>query len=158
MISINLYEILFQMVNFFVLLLLMKKFLLTPLSNYLNQRVAGIEKNINQAESSKDAAVALVNEQKELLKEARLEAKTIREDAKEATERERKLLAESAKEEASKIIIQAKRDLEQDIENVKRQLTDEVSELVVSLTAKILKTKLTDSDKHVLIKESLGKI
>jgi F-type H+-transporting ATPase subunit b len=157
-ISINIYEIIFQMINFFILLMLMKKFLLTPLSGYLKKRVEDIEFDINKAEECKSDAEALLNNQKELLKEARLDAKAIRKDAEAATEKERSSLSEKAKIEAAQLIVQAKKDIEHDIANAKRQLTEDVSELVVSLSEKVLKNKLTEDDKKTLIQEGLGKI
>ena len=88
MISINFYEIIWQIINFCVLLFFMKKLLYQPLVSFLEKREKSIESDIKHASDSKTQSDTLLGEQKEALKSALLEARDIREKAEEASKKE----------------------------------------------------------------------
>ncbi|RAP33118.1 ATP synthase F0 subunit B, partial [Candidatus Marinamargulisbacteria bacterium SCGC AAA071-K20] len=106
MISINIYEILMQTLNFGLLLWLLNKFLIKPLQKYLDERSDSIKGNIDSAKSSNDEAAALVTQQKGLLKEARVEAKDIREKTEFAAKKEHEEMISKTKEESKRLIDQ----------------------------------------------------
>ena len=90
MISINLYEIAFQIINFLILLYLLNRFLTKPLSQFLTNRSESIKQNIEAAESSRTDAEKILKEQKELLKQAHQESQEIRKKAEESSKKELK--------------------------------------------------------------------
>ena len=97
MISINIYEIAMQMVNFMVLLFLLNKFAIKPLSQFLETRAASIKEDIETAESNKVDSEKLLEEQKELFQKAREEAKEIRLNVEQSSKVEREqIITDSA--------------------------------------------------------------
>jgi F-type H+-transporting ATPase subunit b len=100
-ISINIYEIIMQMVNFLILLYLLNRFLIKPLSEFVESRSAGIKSDIDNAKKNKNDSQALLDEQKQLLNDARQEAKSIREKAEQSSVVERDQILQNAKKRVS---------------------------------------------------------
>ena len=109
MISINPYEIILQIINFGILYFLLRRFLAKPLSSLLSNRANMIKHNIESAELNKRKADELLNEQKEVLKSAQLEAQAIRQKAEDAAENELGSIVETGKESTQKMLDQAKK-------------------------------------------------
>jgi len=147
-----------QMVNFLILLFLVNKFLVKPVGKFLEERADTIKGDLDIAESNKDASEKLLDEQKEVLRNARLEAKDIRDKAEENTKREREVSLNVAKDDAKRIVDQARRDIEQDVAKVKQTLLSETGNLAITLTENILKREINSSDKEALVSESLERI
>ena len=104
MISINPYEIILQIINFGILYFLLRRFLAKPLSSLLSNRANMIKHNIESAELNKRKADELLNEQKEVLKSAQLEAQAIRQKAEDAAENELSSIVETGKESTQKML------------------------------------------------------
>ena len=109
MISINVYEIFMQMVNFLILLYLLNKFMIKPLGEFMDKRSKDLDESIKLTESNKIDSEKLLEEQKNLLKEARIEAKQIREKAEGVGNNERQPLL--VPKEATQLVNNAKRDV-----------------------------------------------
>ena len=89
MLTINLSELILTVINFFLLLFLMKRFLYTPLIPFMSARQARIEKGLAQERA---ASVALQNEEllyASMRKEVREKAQRILADAGTADEQRR---------------------------------------------------------------------
>jgi F-type H+-transporting ATPase subunit b len=156
MISINVYEIVMQIINFCILWWLMSKFMIKPLGRFLEERAAGIKQELNTAEQNKMESEKLVEDQKEAFKTARQEIKQWRQDAEESvTEEQRKLLAQ-AKVDSEKIIESAHKEISQNVKEVKQNLLSETGELAVMLAKQILKREISDNDQKNLVSEALG--
>ena len=158
MISINLYEIFMQMVNFLILLYLLNKFLLKPLAEFIENRTATIKNDLESASKNKNESENLIEQQKQLLSDARKEAKTIREKATESSKAERtRVLAETNKE-AESMISRAKDEMDLTINKLKNELLVEVGELSVDLAEKILGRTITEKDKKEIVSEGIKKL
>lgn len=103
MLTINLSELVLTVINFFVLLLLLKRFLYTPLIAFMDARNARIEAGLEQ-EAVACAAIAEEEARNEIRrKECREEARQILRNAQRADEQHRaELMAETATENICK--------------------------------------------------------
>lgn len=158
MISINIYEIVMQMVNFLILLFLVNRYLVKPVGKFLEERSNTIKNDLDRAENNKEESNRLLAEQKEVLKNARVEAKDIRDAAEEISKRERAVAVNEAKNDAKRIVDQARKDIEQNVMKVKQTLLSETGEIAVLLTENILKREINSADKQALVSESLERI
>ncbi len=156
MISINIYEIIMQIINFCVLWWLMSRFMIKPLGRFLEERSQSIKKEIDVAESNRVESDAVLETQKTALRDARQEAKQIRQDAEENMKKERDKQLEKVKEESEKLLQNAHKELNQDIKKVKQQLLSETGDLAVMLTKKILKREVSEKDQKNLVTEALS--
>lgn len=80
---------LFTLFTFALLLVLIRIFAWKPLMNVMKEREEHIASEIDSAEESRSQAEKLLDEQREVLKQARVEAQTMIENAKQLGEKER---------------------------------------------------------------------
>lgn len=158
MISINLYEIIMHMVNFLILLVLLNKFLIRPLSEFIEKRSAGIASDLENAEKNKADSEALLAEQKELVQKALVEAKDIRHKAEDLANKEKAQIIEDANANAEQLVANAKREIELSVEKAKKELTNNVGELAVKLSEMILQKELDNKSKETIIADGLKKL
>lgn len=158
MISINLYEIVMQIVNFLILLWVVSKYLLKPMTEMLDQRTKQISKDNDDAESNRRESEELISQQKQILNEARVEAKTIRKQAEDASLKERERVLSQVKQESEQLFSQTKKEIELNLVRVKKELITETSELAIMLSKKILKREVGSADRDNFVNDSLGKL
>lgn len=158
MISINLYEIIMNMVNFLILLLLLNKFLIKPLSEFVEKRSSGIQSDLELAKNTKAASNALIDEQKVVIQQAMLEAIAIREKAEEIASKEGAKIIATANKNADQLIENAKSEMETAVENAKKDLSKSVGDLAVQLTEIILKRELDGKSKDAIVADGLNKL
>ncbi len=158
MISINLWEISFQIINFTILLWLINKFLVIPMNTFLDKRANSIKDDIETAEENLRKSEDLVKENKELLKQARLEAKQIRETTENASKNDRVQMLTQAKEESKRVLEQAQKEIGLSVSRAKKELLSEIGDLSVMLSERILSRTISENDKQTFVKESLKKL
>ena len=158
MISINPYEIILQIINFGILYFLLRRFLAKPLSSLLSNRANMIKHNIESAELNKRKADELLNEQKEVLKSAQLEAQAIRQKAEDAAENELSSIVETGKESTQKMLDQAKKDIEIQTNNARKELLKDVGDLAVKIVKKFVSTEASDKDKKASMDQLVAQV
>ncbi len=158
MISINPYEIILQIVNFGILYFLLKKFLAKPLSEFLSNRANSIKHNLEHAEITKKKAEDTLNENKELLKTAQLDAQAIRKRAEEASKKELKSIIDAGQEQSSQLIEQAKKDIEQQTNNARKKILEDTGSLVVKVVSKYISTSVSKEDQQSTIDNLVNQV
>ena len=155
MISINLYEITIQVINLLILIYFINKLLAKPLSSFLDKRTAKIEKSIKDSELAKAESEKLIEDQKKILKDAQLEAKSIRENASAAGEKEKENLKAHAKQQADELIEKAKNQINQEVKLAKQSLLENSVDIAVNLSQKIIATEIDKESNSKLVENYL---
>ena len=109
--SIEPSTLIFALINFFILLFCLKKFLYKPLFNMLDERAATIAKNVDDAEQARDEANALKAEYEASLKEAQTKAQEIIQNANKLGEETRAEIVAKAREEAARASEKAREEI-----------------------------------------------
>jgi len=130
-----------QVVNFGILLFILKRFAYQPMLQLMDERAARIEKGLKDAEAAEQKLRSVEEEEKTILASARQQAKELLvETDKAAKERDALKLSET-ETRVKKLFSDAEVKLEDDrtrmIEDAKREL----SETVMLAVEKILKEK-----------------
>ena len=138
MLSINVSELIWTIVNFFLLYFLLKRFLYTPVVRFLDARQARLDEALNRETEARAAAEENEKEieaQKALRRE---EAAAILSEAQRAdTERSREAFSE-AKEKAARSLADANAALCSEGERQRASLEAETGELAAILAEKLL--------------------
>lgn len=158
MISINLYEIFFQCVNFVILLWLIQKFFAKPMGDFLQGRANRIKRDLEESESNRTESERVLAEQKSNLKSAYQDAQEIRAAAEEANKKERSAAVSQAKKDAKQIVDAAKKEIDVEVGNAKKALAQQVGTLSISLTEKLLKKSIDASENQDIINEYVGRL
>jgi F-type H+-transporting ATPase subunit b len=146
-------DIIFQLIVFLILLALLKKFAWGPLMGIMKQREEHIANEINTAETSRLEAKKLLEEQRNLLKEARNDAHSLIEAAKKQGDIQREEIINVARSEAERIKEVAKLEIDQQKEKAVAAIREQVASLSVLIASKVIEKELTADDQDKLINE-----
>jgi F-type H+-transporting ATPase subunit b len=146
-------NILFQLAMFLILLLLLKKFAWGPLMGIMKQREEHISNEINAAENSRLEAKKLLDEQRNLLKDARQEAQNLMENARKQGDIQREEIVVAARAESERIKEAAKLEIEQQKEKAVAAIREQVASLSVMIASKVIERELSAQDQNQLINE-----
>ncbi len=140
-----------QMVNFFILLGLLYKFLYKPLLKVLEERRERVDKSIEQAKLIEENMARATRERQEEIAKARLEAGRIMEEAKLAATAHRNKLMVEAQSESDKIVKQAEASLQAEKAAMLGEAKLELAALVMNTTEKVLRGTMTEAiNKHYI--------
>lgn len=153
--QIHWYQLLFQIINFGVLIFVLNKFLYGPIVKIIDQRNKKIQDGIKAAEKNLEEKAGLDEFKKKIQLKAEKEATEILSKArKQATDQSKQIVAQS-KTETQDIA-------QKEFENLKEKLNDEeakmknrIGSLVVDMTAKVLEETLTSADQHKIVDREL---
>lgn len=146
-------DMIFQLVMFLILLALLKKFAWGPLMGIMKTREEHIAGEINAAESSRLEAKKLVEEQRTMLKEARVEAQGLIEGARKQGDVQRDEIIVLARSEAERIKEAAKLEIEQQKEKAVAAIREQVASLSVLVASKVIERELNAKDQDKLINQ-----
>ena len=152
-IHLNSGDIIFQLLVFLVLLALLKKLAWGPLMGIMKQREEHIANEINAAENSRLEAKKLLEEQRNLLKEARTEAQGLIEAARKQGDVQREEIIVAARTEAGRVKEAAKLEIEQEKEKAVSAIREQVASLSVLIASKVIEKELTVGDQEKLINQ-----
>jgi F-type H+-transporting ATPase subunit b len=124
----------------------------------LDKRQRMIEDSIEVAEKTKGDAEALLEEYRERLKEARVQAEEIVTRARKAAEVHERESTEEAREKREELMAQARRDIETETRRAIQEIRREVADLTVMATEKVTRKSLTEADQQRLVKEALDEL
>jgi F-type H+-transporting ATPase subunit b len=150
--------LLFQIINFFVLMGFLYLFLFKPIARFLAQRSESIKKAREEAEMSRAEAAKKLSEHTQLLSQAQREIETMKDAARREALEQRRRSIQEAKEEARRLIDQAKEEIEGEVRSARLQLRKEVVDLSTGLAEKLIKRSLQEGDQHRLILDSLDQL
>jgi F-type H+-transporting ATPase subunit b len=158
MISINPYEIILQIINFGILYILLKRFLAKPLSGFLTERRQSIKASIDSAESNKRKAESLLEEQKEVLKSAQIEAQSIRKKADESAKKELAAVVDAGKERVQQLMDQAAADIDAQMTQAKKALLEDVGNVASKMAQTLIIQQVPDADRSKLMRAAIDQV
>ncbi|MBZ5749119.1 MULTISPECIES: F0F1 ATP synthase subunit B [Metabacillus] len=157
-VGLNTGDILYQLVIFLVLLALLKKFALGPIMNMMKQREEHIANEITSSEERNKEALKLIEEQRELLKQARLEAQSLVENAKKLGEQQKEEIIQAAREESGRLKDGALKEIEQEKEQAVAALRAQVASLSVLIASKVIEKELNEQAQEKLINDYINEV
>ncbi|PKM82207.1 MAG: ATP synthase F0 subunit B [Firmicutes bacterium HGW-Firmicutes-14] len=151
-------KFLWQVVNFLILLFILKKLAYKPILNMLDERKKSIEDAINNAETAKTEAEKLRKDYEARLAEAKQEAQDIIAKATKLGEEMKNEIVTKAQNEASKAIQKAQEEITREKDQAIAALRDEVAILAVMAAGKIIGKSITVEDHEKLVKEFVAEV
>ena len=147
-----------QVVNFVILLYILKRFLYKPILKVLEERKKRIETSVKQSEEMQKRFDEITKKQTEILDKAKAESEQIIEGAKN----EAKILADQIQLNATNAGNERIKRTQQTLEIEKQKMINEakreIVDVVTSITEKIVQKNLTKQDKERLVRQALTEI
>lgn len=147
-----------QIVNFLIILFVLKKFLYKPVLELLKKRQTMIKEGIKQAEESRNRLEKVVIEEKNILRNAQLQAKELMEDAKQESIELTLQMNEAAKKQTEKILKDAKDQIARESVETEKRLAVNTSKLAVSFLQKALSEFFSGKEQKEVVSNVLRKI
>jgi F-type H+-transporting ATPase subunit b len=143
-------------VQWFILLVLLRVYVYKPLSAAMQRRKDNIAKQIQDADSLREQAQQLHDEQESLVRSARDDAKSIIAAARREGEEQAKKIIEAAQREASYRQKAALDEIQHERDMALSEIRGQVADLVLMATGKLLERNISDEDQHRLVEEFLN--
>ncbi len=147
-----------QVINFAILLIILKIFLYKPIAQILEERKAKIKQGLDDAENAKKALADADNQKTKILKEAKVDADKILENTKASSESLKQQSAQDAKKQATEIVDNAKKQAQDEFAKASKQVGSMSVELSKKIVAKILSEIFTEDDKNAVLAKAVEKI
>ncbi|OON97777.1 MAG: ATP synthase F0 subunit B [Epulopiscium sp. Nele67-Bin005] len=146
------------MLALFIIILILRKLLFQPVTDFIEKRKAAIAEEVNSAANAKSSAEKLQADYEEKLKYINREADTIlKESRQKALAREAEIV-EAAKVEAEAIKQKAKQDIIMEQDKAKAQIKTEMIEVASLMASKFVNASIDDAQQNQLITEIIDEM
>lgn len=149
--GINVPLLIAQIVNFFLLLFILKKFVYKPVLNVLDQRAQRVKKSMDDAKKIEEQVKENEKMRIEKLHSTEKECGVILEKAKEEAEKTKQELLAYANMEVEKLITRGKEKLKEEKMKIIDELKQQMASVIVSASTKILERSVGKEDEKKLL-------
>ncbi len=132
-----------QLLNFLILMFVLKKVFYKPLLTFMHDREASIRKGVDDAAAAKLQLADSETQKQELLKAARIEAQELMTAAREEAARQAETIVAASQTEAARVIAKATETIEQDYARMTATVKAELVDLVMVTTKQVLHGTMT---------------
>lgn len=142
-----------QIVNFLILVYVLKRFVYTPMLRFLEERRKKIEEGLSHAEKSEELHRKVKVEVEEIVLKAKRQAKEIVDEAHTQAKHTHKTIVEQAHSDAHEIVQSAKKQSEEERQAYIARFQTEIAELVVLAAEKVVGKKWNGEEDRKMIEE-----
>ncbi|MDA8187704.1 MAG: F0F1 ATP synthase subunit B [Dehalococcoidales bacterium] len=154
--GINGAGLLAQLINFALLLIILRAVAYKPIMNMLDQRAARIKESMDNAERVKEQLAKAQEDYAAMVEQARKDSQSIINQANQIGERIRQESQEAAHREAGEFLAKAHAQIERDKRQAVAELRKEVGDLAILAASKIVARSLDGESHRRLIEETLN--
>lgn len=158
MLNLSPTDMLWTVVNVFVLYFFLRKFLFKPVTNMIESRQQEIEHNITAAEDQRIKAETMLEEYNDKLKNAGHEASQLVSQAKNRAEHEYQSILKNAHSDAKRLTRETEEQLEADRLTMLAGVRKEVATLALLAAGKIAEHEISLEDDQALLESFLSEV
>lgn len=147
-----------QIINFLILVALLRAVAYKPVVRMMEERKAKIAESIEKADADAAAAAVTLDEYKAQLAEARVKAQEIVDLAEKRASEERAASIQATKLEIEQMKKSAQEQMEHERAHAVEQLKGEVVTVALEAAGKIIQKNLTAADNDAIIGEFIAKL
>lgn len=147
-----------QILNLFIQLYLIKRFLFKPINEVLEKRRALADKEIKDAREAKEAADSKKAEYEDSLTNAHAEAARIVSSAQKEAENKAEQLIHEAEEKASLLKAKAEEDITQEKRRAMNEAKSQIGSLAMDIAGKVVEKEIKEADHKRLIDEFIKQV
>ncbi len=150
--------LLMTLINFFILVLILKHFFWEKIRIAIQDREDFIQEQLSNAEDESQKARLYLIENERILKSSKEEGKKIIEKKKQKANKVYSEIVDDANKEAKAIVDRARLEVEREKEKAQYEIKKQVVNLAIELSTKALEEKLEDSTQRELIGDFITKV
>jgi F-type H+-transporting ATPase subunit b len=145
-----------QIINFVILLWILRRFAYRPMLAFLEERTARIDKGLKDADAAHKKLGEMTEKEKAVLDNARKEAQKILEKAESSGKQQYEMMLATAKEDVKRLMEQSEARMETEKANLLSDAKTQLAELVILTTEKVLQEKIDSNKDGELIRKHLN--
>lgn len=145
------WNLVFQVINFLILVALLYKFLFNPVQKMLEKRKNTIAADLNNAAEKSAAAEALKADYEQKIKEINVEADSIRREARRQGEARAQEIITDARGRYDEILQKAQVESERERRNAYNELKDSITDMVLDAAGKVIGENMDDELNEKLV-------
>lgn len=144
-----------QLINFFILFFLLKRFAYRPILKMLEKRKNQIETGIRNAEAASQKLKEIEEKEENILRKARKEAQEIIEKTRAQAAKNTERLILAAEKQKAEILQETQAQLEREKRKIISEAKAEIGTLIIQATEKIIEEKIDQKKDEELINKVL---
>ncbi len=148
--GINLGMLIAQLVNFLLLLFILKKYVYGPVLEKLEQRKNMIAKSVSDSKAADETLRDIEKARSEMIEKTKSQSLAMIEAAAASAEEAKNSILESSRREAQAIFDQSKLQIAREKEKMLKEASEELGRLVVQAAEKIIEREFTPEDQKRL--------
>lgn len=157
-IGITIPTMVWTIINFAILILILKHFFWNKLKEVIELRQNEIEDKLSKADEDSEKARMYLVQNERILKDARKEGKKITEAKKKKADKIYDEIIDDAKKEAEALIERAKIEISREKEKAEYEVRKQAVDLAVELSIKALDTQIDENLHRKLISDFIAKV
>ena len=157
-IDINISTLIFTLINFVILVAILKHFFWSKLQDVIEKRQNSIDEKLMKADEDSEKARMYLLQNERILKEAREEGKKITEKQKQKGDKIYEEIVANAKVEADALIERANVEIEREKEKAEYEIKKQAVGLAVELSVKALEDSIDEEVHRKLISDFIAKV
>ncbi len=147
-----------QVINFLIILYVLKRFLYKPILELLRKREEAIKESVRKNEEARMLLEKASAEEKAVLKRTEAFAKKIIDDAKSHATETAKKIEELSKKQTEKILADASLQIKREAVETEKRLTLTVSRVAIEFLKKSLRQLFSEKEQKEILKKALKEI
>jgi F-type H+-transporting ATPase subunit b len=156
--GVDIPKLLFQVINFLLLLYLLNRFLFKPVLKLLDERGARIRKGLEDAEAAAHDRELAKAEREAAMDEARKEAQAMIARATKIADDSRAEILAAAKEQAEKVTTRARAEITAEKERAMAELRATVADLALEAAGRLVRSEMDAPAQRRLVEEFLAEV
>lgn len=144
-----------QIINFLIILYVLRRFLYKPVLDLLKKRQDIVKEGLMKAEEANQRLEKVVEEEKNIIRNAQMEAKKIVDDVKIEAAALSEELEENAKEKAQKLLKDAREQISRQAIEIEKRLTLNISRIALKFLQKSLRDLFSEKEQEKLMEKAL---
>ncbi|MEW6382313.1 MAG: F0F1 ATP synthase subunit B [bacterium] len=152
MLGFNFVKFLFSILNFVVLMILLKKFFFQKILDILEERKAKVAAELATADAARAEVAKLRESGEKIVLTARQEGEVILKKARETADQ----IIAQAKAEAAVVVQEAKAGIEREKEEIRREMYSMLVDLVSLASRKVMYGSINEDHQKALIESAVG--
>ena len=151
-------KLLFQVINFLLLLYLLNRFLFKPVLKLLDERESRIKKGLEDAEAAARDRELAQAEREAALDEARKEAQAMIARATKIADDSRAEILAAAKAQAEKVTLRATEEITAEKERAMAELRATVADLALQAASRLVRKEMDGPTQRKLVEDFLAEV
>lgn len=156
-IGINIPTMIWTIINFAILILILRHFFWQKIKEVIESRENEIEDKLTKADEDSEKARMYLVKNERILKEARHEGKKITEERKKKADKIYDEIIDDAKKEADALVERAKLEISREKEKAEFEVKKQAVDIAVELSVKALEDQIDENLHRKLIKDFISK-